>query len=110
MAAEVDKKNEELKQMVKVINEKMLQIQNEARYKTVVASSGGGMVRVEANGVSQIVSVTINKQVVNPDDTEMLADLIIAAVNQALADAQAMIIEEVARVTAQVSTAKILES
>jgi DNA-binding YbaB/EbfC family protein len=66
-----------------LIQEKMTQLQKETNHKTVTASSGGGMVTVTVNGAFQIVSMKIDKQIVNPDDIEMLSDLIIAATNQA---------------------------
>ncbi|MDR1309061.1 MAG: YbaB/EbfC family nucleoid-associated protein [Deltaproteobacteria bacterium] len=83
----------------KLIQEKMTQLQKITNQKTVTASSGGGMVKVTANGAFQIVSMQIDRQIVNPDDIEMLSDLIISASNQALADAQAMISEEMSKLS-----------
>ena len=74
-------------------------MQEEARTKTVEASAGGGMVTVVANGGGELVSVRIEKDVVNPDDVEMLQDLILAAANEALRRAQQMVNEEMSKVT-----------
>lgn len=78
---------------------KMQQVQEEAKKKTVEASAGGGMVTVVANGANEIVSIRIDREVVNPDDVEMLQDLILAAANEALRRAQQMMGEEMAKLT-----------
>jgi DNA-binding YbaB/EbfC family protein len=78
---------------------KMAEIQEEAKKKTVEATAGGGMVTVVANGAMEIVSIKIEKEVVNPDDVEMLQDLIIAAVNEALRRAQEMVNSEMSKLT-----------
>lgn len=62
---------------------KMEEIQNELAEKQVEGSAGGGMVKVVANGKQDILSIKIEKEVVNPEDVEMLEDLILSAVNQA---------------------------
>ncbi|MDI6801664.1 MAG: YbaB/EbfC family nucleoid-associated protein [Thermodesulfovibrionales bacterium] len=77
----------------------MQKMQDEAKTKTVEASSGGGMVTVVANGANELVSIKIEKDVVNPDDVEMLQDLIIAAANEALRRAQQMVNEEMSKLT-----------
>jgi len=66
------------------MQEEMARVQAEAAGKTAEASAGGGMVTVTANGANEIVAVKIEKDVVNPDDVEMLQDLILAATNEAL--------------------------
>ncbi|MBI4778098.1 YbaB/EbfC family nucleoid-associated protein [Candidatus Desantisbacteria bacterium] len=78
---------------------KVTRLQEELAEKTVSASSGGGMVTVTANGQKEIVSVKIEKDVVNPDDIELLEDLICAAVNEALSRAQEMISGEMSKIT-----------
>ncbi len=83
----------------KKMQQEMGKIQEESRKKTVEASAGGGMVTVVANGGMEIVSVKIEREVVNPDDIEMLQDLIIAAINEALRRAQQMVNEEISKVT-----------
>ncbi|MDR2339651.1 MAG: YbaB/EbfC family nucleoid-associated protein [Deltaproteobacteria bacterium] len=70
------------------IKDNMLQMMNEAGSKTITVSSGGGMVTVVVNLKSQIVSLSLEREVVNPDDIEMLTDLIVAAVNQGLEQVQ----------------------
>jgi DNA-binding YbaB/EbfC family protein len=87
-----------LKQAQK-LQSKMLKIQEELGERTVESSSGGGMVKVEANGKQQIVSIEIEKEVVDPDDVEMLQDLILAAVNEALTKSQDMVSEEMGKLT-----------
>ena len=57
--------------------------QEELANKIVEGSAGGGMVKVEMNGKNQIVSLKIDKEVVDPEDVEMLEDLIVAAINEA---------------------------
>jgi DNA-binding YbaB/EbfC family protein len=81
------------------LQDEMQRMQEEARTKTVEASAGGGMVTVVANGGGEIVSIKIEKDVVNPDDVEMLQDLIIAASNEALRRAQQMVNEEMSKLT-----------
>ncbi len=77
----------------------MAKIQEESKKKIVEASSGGGMVTVTANGAMEIVSIKIEREVVNPDDIEMLQDLIVAAANEALHRAQQMVKEDMGKVT-----------
>lgn len=81
------------------MQERLLQIQEELASKTVEATAGGGMVTVTANGKNEVVSVKIEKEVVNADDVEMLEDLVAAAVNEALRKVQEMAQEEMAKVT-----------
>jgi nucleoid-associated protein EbfC len=73
-------------------------LQEELAEKTVEGSAGGGMVKVVANGKQEIVSVTIDPEVVNPEDMEMLQDLILAAVNDGLTKAKAMMNEEMGKI------------
>ena len=62
---------------------RMLKMQEELAEKTVESAVGGGMIKVVANGRQQVVSIRIDKEVVNPEDVDMLQDLILAAVNDA---------------------------
>ncbi|MCF8079627.1 MAG: YbaB/EbfC family nucleoid-associated protein [Desulfobacterales bacterium] len=78
---------------------RMLELQEELAGRTVETAAGGGMVRVVANGRQQIESIQIEKEVVDPEDVEMLQDLILAAVNDALTKAQEMVSEEMGKVT-----------
>jgi DNA-binding YbaB/EbfC family protein len=83
----------------KMMQNRLAQIQEEMGSKTVEASSGGGMVTVTANGRQEILSIKIEPEVVNPEDVEMLQDLIQAAVNDALRKAQDLVSQEMAKVT-----------
>ena len=78
---------------------KMMKLQEELAEKTVESSAGGGMVKVVANGRQQILSIQIEKEVVDPEDVEMLQDLVMAAVNDALAKAREMVGSEMSRLT-----------
>lgn len=78
---------------------KMLKVQEEMANRTAEASAGGGMVTAVANGKQEIVSLKVEKEVVNPEDVEMLQDLIVAAVNAALKKAQEMVAEEMKKLT-----------
>ena len=71
-----------MKQML-AMQARMEQMQEELAEKKIEASSGGGMVKVVANGKQEILEIKIDPEVVNPDDVEMLEELILAAVNQA---------------------------
>jgi DNA-binding YbaB/EbfC family protein len=81
------------------LQSQMVKLQEELAEKTVESSSGGGMVTVVANGRQQIVSIQIENEVVDPDDVEMLQDLVLAAVNDALAKAQEMVSSEMGKLT-----------
>ncbi len=87
-----------MKQAQKLQN-KMLKMQEELAGRTVEASSGGGMVNVIANGRQQLVEIRIEKEVVDPDDVEMLQDLVLAAANDALDKAQEMVSSEMGKLT-----------
>lgn len=78
---------------------KIMKIQEEMGERSVEASSGGGMVTVTANGKQEILSIRIEPEVVDPEDVEMLQDLVAAAVNEALKKGQEMVAEEMAKVT-----------
>jgi nucleoid-associated protein EbfC len=81
------------------LQSKMQRMQEEAKQKTVEATSGGGMVTAVASGGGELVSIKIEKDVVNPDDVEMLQDLILAAANEALRRAQQMVNDEMSKLT-----------
>jgi len=81
------------------LQSKMLEMQEELGNRTVTAQVGGGMVEVVANGRQEILSLRIDPEVVNPDDTEMLQDLILAAVNDALNRSREMVSSEMAKLT-----------
>jgi nucleoid-associated protein EbfC len=75
----------------------MLELQEELSKKTVEGSAGGGMVRVIANGRQEILSIKIDPEVVDPEDIELLEDLIVAAVANARENAQAMMETEMGK-------------
>ena len=78
---------------------RMMKLQEELAERTVTASAGGGMVQVVANGRQQVVSIAIEKEVVDPEDVEMLQDLVLAAVNEALNKSQEMVSSEMGKLT-----------
>lgn len=81
------------------LQSKMMKLQEEMAEKTIETTSGGGMIKVVANGKQQIVSIQIEKEVVDPEDVEMLQDLILAAVNDALSKSQEMVSSEMGKLT-----------
>jgi len=75
-------------QQVQQMQEEMAKAQDELAKEVVEASVGGGMVKVKASGAGEIVEITIAPDVIDPDDPEGLADLVLAGVNQALKNSQ----------------------
>ena len=71
------------------MQQQMIQMQEEMERKTYTATAGGGMVTAEVNGKHALVNLTIKEEAVDPDDVEMLQDMIIAAVNEAFRAADA---------------------
>ncbi len=89
----------QLMQQAKKMQAKMAKLQEELAGKTVEAAAGGGMVKVVVNGRQELVSISIEPEVVDPDDVEMLEDLVLAAVNEGLKRAQEMVSEEMGKLT-----------
>jgi len=89
----------DMMRQAQVLQEKMAKAQEEAGKKTVEAASGGGMVTVIANGRQELLSIRFDRQVVNPEDIEMLQDLVLAAVNEALKKSRDMMAEEMKGLT-----------
>ncbi len=83
----------------KKMQERMASLQKDLETKTVEAQAGGGMVSVVVNGKYEIVSLKIEKDVVNPEDIEMLQDLITAAVNEGIRKSQEMAAAEMGKIT-----------
>ena len=84
---------------IKLMQQKMQKIQEELAERKVEGSAGGGMVTAIVNGKQELLEIKIDKEVVDPEDVEMLQDLIVAAVNQALKKSQEMMNEEMAKLT-----------
>ena len=78
---------------------KISELQEEMANKTVEASAGGGMVNIVMNGKQQVLAIRIDPEVVNRKDIEMLQDLIVAAVNEAIRKSQEMMTEEMKKIT-----------
>src|SRR6266436_407321 len=81
------------------MQQKMLKLQEEIAKKTLDASVGGGMVTVTVNGKSEVLRIKIEPQVVDPYDVEMLEDLIVAGVKEAVRRVQQMMAEEMSQLT-----------
>jgi len=90
--------NSMMKQAQK-LQKKMMKTQADLALKTVEASAGGGMIKVVANGGQKIESIVFEKEVVDPEDIEMLQDLVLAAVNDALNKSQEMVSSEMSKLT-----------
>ena len=84
---------------VQKMQSEMKKMQDELKRKTVDVTAGGGAVKVVMNGEKQVQSLTIDPAAVDPEDVEMLQDMIVAAVNQGIADAQAMVNQRMSAVT-----------
>jgi hypothetical protein len=89
----------DLMRQAQKMQEEMMKAQEEAKKKTVEATAGGGMVTVIANGAGQLISIKIEKDVVDPEDVEMLQDLILAASNEALRRAQELVSDDMSKLT-----------
>ena len=89
----------DLMRQAQKLQEEMMKAQEEAKKKTVEATAGGGMVTVVANGAGTLISIKIEKDVVNPDDVDMLQDLVLAAANEALRRAQELVSEDMSKLT-----------
>ncbi|MGM0603227.1 MAG: YbaB/EbfC family nucleoid-associated protein [Bacillota bacterium] len=78
---------------------KMAKMQEELEEKTMEATAGGGVVKVVVNGKQEIVDLQIDQDAVDPEDVEMLEDLILAAVNEGMRKVQDMVNEEMGKIT-----------
>jgi DNA-binding YbaB/EbfC family protein len=85
------------------MQQKMARLQEEASQRTAEASVGGGAVTAVVNGKNQVVSLAIRKEAVDPEDVEMLQDLVVAAVNEALKKVQSEVAAEMERITGGLS-------
>jgi DNA-binding YbaB/EbfC family protein len=82
---------EKLMQQAQQMQEQMAKAQEELAGETVEASAGGGMVTVKATGALEITEIKISTEAIDPDDPELLADMVLAAVNEALRSAQQLV-------------------
>lgn len=90
--------NNIMKQAQKMQQE-MMKLQQEIEQRTIEASVGGGAVTVVINGKKELQSIVIKPEVVDPDDVEMLQDLVMAAVNEAIRQAEEMMAREMSKFT-----------
>lgn len=81
------------------MQQKIARLQQELEGREIEATAGGGMVTAVVNGKQQLLSVKIEQAVVDPDDVEMLEDLVMAAINEALKQSQEMMQQEMGKVT-----------
>ena len=81
------------------MQEKLVELQEGLGEKTVEATVGGGMVTVTVNGKNEVLRIKIEPQAVDPEDVEMLEDLVVAGVNEALRKAQDMVSSEMSKLT-----------
>jgi DNA-binding YbaB/EbfC family protein len=81
------------------MRKELQRIQEELAKRTIEATSGGGMVTVVVNGSQELLSIKIERDIVDPEDLEMLENLILAAVNEGIKKSQDMLKEEMAKIT-----------
>lgn len=84
---------------VQQMQKKMVEMQAELEEREVTATAGGGAIEVRVSGKKEVLGIKINPEVVDPDDVEMLEDLVMAAVNQAIKTAEDMVNTEMAKIT-----------
>jgi DNA-binding YbaB/EbfC family protein len=82
---------EKLMQQAQQMQQEVTKAQEELANETVEASAGGGMVKVKANGALEILEIKISPEAIDPSDPELLADMVLAAVNEALRSAQKLV-------------------
>ncbi len=90
---------QQLMQQAQRMQQQMAQKQAELAEKTVTAQSGGGMVTATVNGAHELLELSIDPDVIDPDDKEMLEDMVVAAVNQAMHQADEMAQQELGKLT-----------
>jgi DNA-binding YbaB/EbfC family protein len=89
----------QIMKQAQMMQQKMAKLQEEAAQKTATATAGGGAVTAMVNGKNQVLSLTIQKDAVDPEDVEMLQDLVVAAINEALAKVHAEMSEQMGKIT-----------
>ena len=90
---------QEMMKQAQALQSKMEALKEEAAQQTAEGSAGGGMVNVTVNGKGEVLAVRIEPQVVDPEESEMLQDLVVAATNQAIARAQEAMQEALTKAT-----------
>ena len=88
-----------LMKQAQALQRKMQELQAELGERTVTAQAGGGMVEAVVNGRQELVSLNIDPEVATPDDVDMLQDLVLAAVNEALNRSREMVAQEMSKLT-----------
>ncbi|MFV8830434.1 YbaB/EbfC family nucleoid-associated protein [Alkalihalobacterium sp. APHAB7] len=89
----------QMMKQVQKMQKQMMQAQEELKEKTVEATAGGGMVTVVASGDKRILDIKISEEVVDPDDVDMLQDLVLAAMNEALKKVDELIEQDMGKYT-----------
>jgi len=89
----------QMMKQVQKMQKEISRLQQQLEERTVEATAGGGVVKVTVNGKQEVLEVELAPEVVDPEDIEMLQDLIIAATNEALREAQDMVNREMAKIT-----------
>jgi DNA-binding YbaB/EbfC family protein len=93
----------QIMKQAQMMQQKMARLQEEASQKTAEATVGGGVVTAVVNGKNQLLSLTIKKEAVDPEDVEMLQDLVVSAVNEALKKVQDELASEMSKITGGLS-------
>jgi DNA-binding YbaB/EbfC family protein len=91
--------NKKMMRQARELQKNMMKMQEELENATVEASVGGGVVRVVVSGKMRVESLTIQPEVVSPDDVEMLQELVQAAVNEGMEEAQQMVSDRMSSIT-----------
>ena len=92
-------KQQQMQQQIMKMQEDMQKAQQEVEERTFSASVGGGVVSAEVNGKKEVTNITIKPEAVDPDDVEMLQDMVVAAVNEAMRKAEAEASQSMAKLT-----------
>lgn len=90
--------NKMIKQ-AKQVQDQIVKMQEELQQREIESSAGGGAITVRVNGKQELLSIKINPEVVDPEDIEMLEDLVMAAVNEGIRQSQDMVSTEMAKIT-----------
>ena len=91
--------NRKMMRQAQQLQQRMAKLEQELESETVEASAGGGMITVVVTGKLAVQSVTINPEVVSPEDVDMLEDLVLAAVNEGLSKAQELAAQKMGAIT-----------